>query len=99
MTDTDARDAAGSAGADFDSPGHQARLAELYRDFVAAGMTPLWLTREGLMPPHPRPRAVPYVALGGPAAAGRAQRGACPGRPRRRAPGDQPRQRYTHKLG
>jgi gentisate 1,2-dioxygenase len=38
-----------------------ARLAELYRDFEAAGMTPLWLTREDLMPPHPRPRAVPHV--------------------------------------
>jgi len=38
-----------------------ARLAELYRDFAAAGMTPLWLTRENLMPPLPRPRAVPHV--------------------------------------
>jgi gentisate 1,2-dioxygenase len=33
----------------------------LYRDFEAAGMTPLWLTREGLMPFHPQPRAVPHL--------------------------------------
>ena len=56
MTDTDARAAAG-----FESAEHQARLAELYRDFEAAGMTPLWRTREGLMPFHPEPKAVPYV--------------------------------------
>ena len=56
MTDTDARPATG-----FDSAEHQARLAELYRDFEAAGMTPLWLTREGLMPSHPQPRAVPHL--------------------------------------
>ena len=30
---------------DFDSADHQARLKELYADFEAAGMTPLWLTR------------------------------------------------------
>jgi len=24
-------------------------------------MTPLWRAREGLMPPHPQPRAVPYL--------------------------------------
>jgi hypothetical protein len=35
MTDTDAR------AAGFESAEHQARLAELYRDFEAAGMTPL----------------------------------------------------------
>ena len=41
MTDTETR-----AGTDtFDSAEHQARLKELYRDFEAAGMTPLWLTR------------------------------------------------------
>ena len=57
MTDTDAR----AAGRGFDSAEHQARLAELYRDFDAAGMTPLWRTREGLMPAHPQPRAVPHV--------------------------------------
>ena len=45
----------------FDSTGHQTRLKELYRDFEAAGMTPLWLTREGLMPFHPQPRAVPHL--------------------------------------
>ena len=61
MTDTDARPAPGSDNAGFDSAEHQARLAELYRDFEAAGMTPLWLTREGLMPFHPQPRAVPHL--------------------------------------
>lgn len=45
---------------EFDSPEHQARLAELYRDFAAAGMTPLWTTREGLMPFTPQPKAVPH---------------------------------------
>jgi gentisate 1,2-dioxygenase len=45
----------------FDSVEHQAKLAELYRDLHAVGMTPLWTTREGLMPPVPRPRAVPCV--------------------------------------
>jgi len=45
----------------FDSAEHQTRLKELYRDFEAAGMTPLWLTREGLMPFHPQPRAVPHL--------------------------------------
>ena len=49
------------AATDFDSPEHQAKLADLYRDFEAAGMTPLWRTREGLMPPHPQPRAVPHL--------------------------------------
>jgi gentisate 1,2-dioxygenase len=57
MTDTTRT----TAGTDFDSPEHQARLAELYRDFEKVGMTPLWLTREGLMPFHPQPRAVPHL--------------------------------------
>ena len=56
MTDIETRPAN-----DFDSTEHQARLKELYRDFEAAGMTPLWLTREGLMPFHPQPRAVPHL--------------------------------------
>jgi hypothetical protein len=46
---------------DVDSAEHQAELAELYRDFDPAGMTPVWRTREGLMPHHPEPRAVPPV--------------------------------------
>ena len=46
---------------EFDSPDHQAKLADLYRDFGAAGMTPLWRTREDLMPTSPQPRAVPHV--------------------------------------
>ena len=62
MTDTDARlDGTGIDSANFDSAEHQAQLTELYRDFEAAGMTPLWLTREGLMPFHPQPRAVPHL--------------------------------------
>src|SRR6266566_1793410 len=56
MTDTETPPAT-----DFDSAEHQARLKELYRDFEAAGMTPLWLTREGLMPFRPQPRAVPHL--------------------------------------
>ena len=83
MTDTDARTATRSAHTDFDSAEHQAGLAELYRDFEAAGMTPLWLTREGLMPFRPAPGGAAPVALGRPAAAGRAQRGTRPGGPRR----------------
>ena len=47
--------------AGFDSPEHQAKLAGLYRDFEAVGMTPLWRTRESLMPFHPEPRAVPHL--------------------------------------
>ena len=50
-----------SAEIDFDSPEHQAKLAELYHDFDAVGMTPLWTTREGLMPFSPQPRAVPHL--------------------------------------
>ena len=46
---------------EFDSPDHQAKLADLYHDFEAAGMTPLWRTREGLMPANPQPRAIPHV--------------------------------------
>ena len=62
MTDTETSPATDTFDSpDFDSPGHQARLKELYRDFEAAGMTPLWLTREGLMPFHPQPRAVPHL--------------------------------------
>jgi len=49
-----------STQVDFDSVEHQTKLAELYRDFDAAGMTPLWRTREGLMPTSPEPRAVPH---------------------------------------
>jgi gentisate 1,2-dioxygenase len=45
---------------DFDSPEHQRKLTELYRDFAAVGMTPLWTTREELMPFTPQPRAVPH---------------------------------------
>ncbi len=58
MTSLDKR----TAPVEFDdSPEHHAELARLYHDFEAVGMTPLWTTREGLMPPHPQPRAVPHV--------------------------------------
>lgn len=49
-----------SSSIEFDSPEHQRRLAELYRDFAAAGMTPLWTTREGLMPFSPQSKSVPH---------------------------------------
>lgn len=45
----------------YDTDQHQARLAALYRDFEAAGVTPLWTIRESLMPAHPEPRAIPHV--------------------------------------
>ncbi|MBE1549606.1 gentisate 1,2-dioxygenase [Mycobacterium sp. OAS707] len=35
--------------------------AQLYRDFDALGLIPLWTIREGLMPASPTPVAVPYV--------------------------------------
>ena len=34
-------------------------LADLYADFEAASLMPLWTQREDLMPPVPRPQAVP----------------------------------------
>ncbi|WP_328890973.1 cupin domain-containing protein [Streptomyces sp. NBC_00316] len=40
--------------------GHDARLTELYRDFDAYGLLPLWTQREDLMPVTPRPAAVPH---------------------------------------
>jgi gentisate 1,2-dioxygenase len=45
---------------EFDSPEYQAKLDALYRDFEHVGMTPLWTTREGLMPMHPEPRAIAH---------------------------------------
>jgi gentisate 1,2-dioxygenase len=47
--------------AGFDSPEHQRKLSELYLDLEAAGMTPLWTTRESLMPFTPHPQAVPHL--------------------------------------
>lgn len=38
-----------------------AELAQLYADFAAADMTPLWTQREGLMPMTPQPRGVPAL--------------------------------------
>ena len=48
------------APSEQDGPDHERALAQLYRDFHAVGMTPLWRTREGLMPAHPQPSAVPH---------------------------------------
>jgi gentisate 1,2-dioxygenase len=45
---------------DFDGAAHQAKLAELYRDFGNAGLTPLWQVRGDLQPFSPRSRAVPH---------------------------------------
>jgi gentisate 1,2-dioxygenase len=39
----------------------QTALDELYSDFSAANLIPLWTTRSDLMPLSPRPAAVPYV--------------------------------------
>ncbi|WP_326553201.1 cupin domain-containing protein [Micromonospora sp. NBC_01813] len=36
-------------------------LQQLYTDFDAAGLKPLWTVRAGLMPVAPTPRAVPHV--------------------------------------
>jgi gentisate 1,2-dioxygenase len=36
-------------------------LTKLYADFAAAGMTPLWTQREGLMPATPQPAGVPAM--------------------------------------
>jgi gentisate 1,2-dioxygenase len=38
----------------------QAQLDQLYADFGAAGLMPLWLQREDLMPATPQPQAVPH---------------------------------------
>ncbi|MEO6505934.1 MAG: cupin domain-containing protein [Terrimesophilobacter sp.] len=40
-----------------DSP----ELEQLYRDFAANELSPLWTQREGLMPMSPEPAAIPYV--------------------------------------
>src|SRR3954447_22891980 len=42
-------------------PIEEAQLTELYREFAAAGLTPLWTQREGLMPIHPQPAGVPAM--------------------------------------
>lgn len=39
----------------------QAALQQLYDDFAAAGMMPLWTQREGLQPPSPQPDARPAM--------------------------------------
>jgi gentisate 1,2-dioxygenase len=39
----------------------QARLDELYADFEAAHLAPLWTQREGLMPTTPQPDALPML--------------------------------------
>ncbi|MGY1772039.1 hypothetical protein [Blastococcus sp. SYSU D00813] len=50
-----------TAAADFDGPGHRARLAGLHRDLAAVGTTPLRTTRGDLVPHVPAPRAVPLA--------------------------------------
>jgi gentisate 1,2-dioxygenase len=44
-----------------DQPPASAELAELYRGFETELLVPLWTEIGGLMPPHPRSRAVPHV--------------------------------------
>lgn len=39
----------------------QAELEQLYADFAAASMSPLWTQRAGLMPSSPQPSAVPVL--------------------------------------
>lgn len=56
MTDVDSAPTTG-AGQEQQDP----ELAELYRDFAAAGLSPLWLQREDLMPLHPQPDGVPTL--------------------------------------
>src|SRR6266700_1977376 len=67
----------------------QAALEQLYDDFAAAHLAPLWTQRAGLMPDQPRPAAVP---------ARRAQRRAGTGGAGRRAsrhrPGEPGTTRY-----
>lgn len=48
-------------GPEFDSAEHRAQLSELYHDFATAGLTPLWRTRQGLMPTVPQPTAVAHL--------------------------------------
>ncbi|MBA4859936.1 cupin domain-containing protein [Streptomyces sp. PSKA54] len=36
------------------------RLTELYKEFDALGLIPLWTEREDLMPLHPKPAAIPH---------------------------------------
>jgi gentisate 1,2-dioxygenase len=38
----------------------QVELEELYTDFAAAGLMPLWTQRDDLMPTTPQPKAVPH---------------------------------------
>jgi gentisate 1,2-dioxygenase len=57
MTDVQQVPAATSAG---DTP-PDPELADLYRKFDAAGLTPLWTQREGLMPFSPEPTGVPAM--------------------------------------
>ncbi|MFV2010371.1 MULTISPECIES: cupin domain-containing protein [unclassified Micromonospora] len=53
MVDLDSEAAAGTV--------QDRALQQLYTDFDAAGLKPLWTVRDGLMPVAPTPRAVPHV--------------------------------------
>ena len=75
-------------------------LEELYRGFEKELLVPLWTEIGDLMPAHPRSQgAAAPVALGQPAAAGRAGRRARAGRPRRRAPRDRAGQPVAWAAG
>jgi len=63
-------------------------LRQLYDDFAAADLKPLWTEIGNLQPEFPQPDARPHRwAWARPAPAGRTGRGPGAGRPRRRAPG------------
>jgi Gentisate 1,2-dioxygenase len=59
MTTTDPRTSEPTA--DEPTADEMAALEQLYADFAAAHMTPLWTQRAGLMPQTPRPDAVPML--------------------------------------
>jgi gentisate 1,2-dioxygenase len=41
--------------------GHSRELDQLYKDFAAEHLNPLWTQLDDLMPEHPAPKAVPHV--------------------------------------
>ena len=70
----------------------EAALKQLYSDFAAQGLMPLWTQRADLMPVPRARRRAPRLAVGRRVPAGRAGRRAGAGRPRRRAAGHRLRQ-------
>ena len=74
-------------------------LEQLYTDFAANDLTPLWTQLDDLMPLHPTPpRGAARLAVGHAVPAGRARRRPGAGRPRRRAPGDRARQPRSRRA-